>query len=191
MPLRAQYCLVVLGGLLIVLKITFISVITFDIHVRFVRHSISLLYMLISYRQRLLDFCFVFFLQFLSTDALVMPNKKKKGFNRPKNLTDKAIAGSSPSNNRSSIRKQWSNEQMQAALKSVVSDGVSANKAALLHGVPRSTLKDRLSGRVVHGRNPGPEPYLNGEEEKELVGHLINASNIGYGKTRQEVLNIV
>ena len=74
--------------------------------------------MLISYRQRLLDFCFVFFLQFLSTDALVMPNKKKKAFNRPKNLTDQSIAGSSPSNNRSSIRKQWSNEQMQAALKS-------------------------------------------------------------------------
>ena len=53
------------------------------------------------------------------------------------------------------------------------------------------TLKDRLSGRVVHGRNPGPEPYLNVEEEQELVGHLINASNIGYSKTRQEVLNIV
>ena len=82
---------------------------------------------------------------------------------------------------------------MQAALiiNSVVCDGISANKAALLHGVPRSTLKDRLSGRVVHGRNPGPEPYLNVEEEQELAGHLINASNIGYGKTRQEVLNIV
>ena len=120
-----------------------------------------------------------------------MPNKKKKGFNRPKKLTDQVIARPLPSNNRSSIRKQWSNEQMQAALNSVVCDGISANKAAPQHRVPRSTLKDRLSGRVVHGCNPGPEPYLNVEEEQELVGHLINASNVGYGKTRQEVLNIV
>ena len=79
---------------------------------------------------------------------------------------------------------------MQAALNSVVCDGISANKAAPQHRVSRSTLKDHLSGRVVHGRNPGSEPYLNVEEEQELVGHLINASNVGYGKTRQEVLNI-
>ena len=26
--------------------------------------------------------------------------------------------------------------------------------------VPRSTLKDRISGRVIHGTNPGPRPYL-------------------------------
>ena len=55
---------------------------------------------------------------------------------------------------------------MQAALKSVVSDGISANKASLLHGVPHFTLKDHLSGRVVHGRNPDPQPYLSGEKEK-------------------------
>ena len=89
--------------------------------------------------------------------------------NRPKKLTDQVIARPLPSNNRSSIRKQWSNEQMQAALNSVVCDGISANKAAPQHRVSRSTLKDRLSGRVVHGRNPGSEPYLNVEEEQELV----------------------
>ena len=108
-----------------------------------------------------------------------MPNKKKKGFNRPKKLTDQVIARPLQS---SSIRKQWSNKQMQAALNSVVCDGISASKAAPQHRVPRSTLKDRLNGRVVHGRNPGPEPYLNVEEEQELLGYLINASNVGYGK---------
>jgi len=66
-----------------------------------------------------------------------------------------------------------------------------ANKAAVIHGVPHSTLKDRLSRRVIHGQNPGPDPYLSVEEEKELATHLIDAANIGYGKTRQDVLGIV
>ena len=49
-----------------------------------------------------------------------MPNKKQKGFNYLKKATDQDIAGPLPSNNRGSIRKQWSNEQMLAALKSQV-----------------------------------------------------------------------
>ena len=32
---------------------------------------------------------------------------------------------------------------------------ISINKAALFHGVPPSTLKDRLSGRVAHDLNLG------------------------------------
>ena len=101
-----------------------------------------------------------------------MPNKNN--FNRPKKSTDQTTAGPLPSNNCTSIRKQWSNEQMQAALKPVVCHDISANKAALLHRLPHSTVNDRLSRCVVHGRNSGPELYLNIEEVKELVGHLHN-----------------
>ena len=46
---------------------------------------------------------------------------------------------------------------------------ISINKAALLHGVPPTTLKDRLSGQVVHGTKPGPVRYLNDEEEHVLL----------------------
>ena len=56
-------------------------------------------------------------------------------------------------------------------------------KAALLHGVPPTTLKDRLSGRVAHGTKPGPVKYLNDEEECALSDHLIKAAKAGYGKT--------
>ena len=79
---------------------------------------------------------------------------------------------------------------MQSALQSV-SDGFSARKAALVHGVPRTTLQDRVTGRVTHGSNPGPKPYLNIAEESELTSNLIDASNMGYGKTRREVFSIV
>ncbi len=30
------------------------------------------------------------------------------------------------------------------------------NMAAIAHGVPRTTLMDRLSGRVIHGTKMGP-----------------------------------
>ena len=68
---------------------------------------------------------------------------------------------------------------MEAARKGPI----SINKAALLHGVPLTTLKDRLSGRVEHGTKPGPVKYLNNEEERALSEHLIEASKAGYGKT--------
>ena len=43
-------------------------------------------------------------------------------------------------------------------------------------------LKDRLSGRVVHGTNPGPTPYLTRDEKTEVATHLLRASSIGLGK---------
>lgn len=60
------------------------------------------------------------------------------------------------------------------------------------HGVPPLTLKDCLSGSVTHGDKPGPKPHLIVEkEEQELAAHLIETSNIGYGKTRHNFLSIV
>ena len=35
--------------------------------------------------------------------------------------------------------------------------------------------------------DPGPEPHLNTEEEKQLTGYLIEASDIGYSKTHRDV----
>ena len=43
-------------------------------------------------------------------------------------------------------RKQWTNIQMEKAMEAVMS-GVGINRAAMEHGVPRTTLKDRISGR--------------------------------------------
>ena len=89
------------------------------------------------------------------------------------------------------VRKQWSDKQMTDAISSVQNDHLSGNRAADLHGVPRSTLKDRLSGRVQHGVNPGPKPYLSKEEESELADHLIHVANLGYGKTCRDVKCLV
>jgi len=45
-------------------------------------------------------------------------------------------------------RKQWTDKQMRAV------------KAAGDHGVPLSSLKERISGQVQPGEKPGPRPYM-------------------------------
>jgi len=50
-----------------------------------------------------------------------------------------------------------------------------------MHGVPLTTLKDRLVVMIKHGGKPGPKPYLNSEEKKELFSYL-KASSMGYAK---------
>ena len=98
-----------------------------------------------------------------------------------------------PSNkpNRPSKLRQWSDETMRAAMNSVQEGVMSINRAAIEHGVPTTSLKDRISGRVLHGSNSGPKPYLSQQEEGKLVDHLVNCSKIGYGKIRSQVLQIV
>ena len=76
-------------------------------------------------------------------------------------------------------------------MEAVRKEPISINKAALLHGVPPTTLKDRLSGRVAHSTKPGPVKYLNDEEDCALSDHLIKAAKAGYGKTQGQVKVIV
>lgn len=78
---------------------------------------------------------------------------------------------------------------MDAAIKAVMSSGsgISINQAAREHGIPPTTLKDRLSGRVVDGTKPGPIPYLSKDEEVELEEYLTQSVKVGYGKTRRQV----
>ena len=81
-------------------------------------------------------------------------------------------------------RGRRTDEQMKTAMKSVIEDSLSANRAADLHGVPRSTLK------TCHTK-PGPKPYLTVDEEAELSQHLLQASAMGLGKTHPDVKCLV
>jgi len=80
---------------------------------------------------------------------------------------------------------------MLSAMEAIKSGKMSANKASKEFCVPATTLKDRNSGRVRHGRNPGLGPYLNQNEESSLASFLITACKVGHGKTKQDVLCIV
>ena len=79
---------------------------------------------------------------------------------------------------------------MFGAMKAVQECGSSIDRAAIEYGVPQTILRDRISGRVTHGVNPGPKPYLNATEEVELSTFSQQCASIGYGKTRRDVLYI-
>ena len=103
--------------------------------------------------------------------------------------------GSMPTTNsicaRTSTYKDWAPFQMDKAVTAVVNEGLSIRRAALQYGVPKSSLGDRISGRVKPGAVSGPQKYLSTEEENELVRHLSRCASIGYAKSRKEVLTLV
>ena len=55
-------------------------------------------------------------------------------------------------------RKKWTNEEMEAAIDAVKTE-MGVNAAVRCHGVPKTTLENRISRRVVHGSKPGPRQY--------------------------------
>ena len=88
-------------------------------------------------------------------------------------------------------RKLWDPESMTRAMNAVISKEMGVNKAAEQFDVPRTTLKDRISGRVKHGAKPGPPGFLTPEEDQELVDFLVECCKMGNGKTKREVIDCV
>ena len=86
--------------------------------------------------------------------------------------------------NRESIHlisyKNWDDATMEKALEEVSSGSMTVRCAAEEYGVPRSTLGDSASGRVVSGTKSGAPIYLSPEEEEELVQFVIGSADIGY-----------
>ena len=93
-------------------------------------------------------------------------------------------------NARPSKYREWSDLSMRQALDAVHS-GISVSKVSELYGIPRTTLNDHKLGKVKPGVKPGAPPLLSTAEEEDLVKFLLNSADIGYGRTRKEVLDIV
>jgi len=87
--------------------------------------------------------------------------------------------------NRPKTLRNWSDDSTMQAIEAVWSEEMGANRAARAFGVPASTLKDQLSGRVKHGTNPGPIPYLS-SEENELATFLIERSKSVMARLREK-----
>lgn len=85
----------------------------------------------------------------------------------------------------------WTSESLQKAIVAV-EKGISIRRAAEMHGIPKSTLYDHISGSVdsVDSR-PGPKQYLTKTEEDELAAFLVKCSEMGYPHTRQQILALV
>ena len=93
---------------------------------------------------------------------LLPKNRKKRG--RPRSRSAPAAINVEK---RVKKRKQWTNEAMVAAMKSVMDENTPISRAAEMHGVPKSTLHDRISGNVTHGDKPGSDQLLSPAEKEE------------------------
>ena len=91
--------------------------------------------------------------------------------------------GRSSQGKRLSVRKQWTSENMEKAMKAVF-DGMSITTASRTLAVPRKTLDDRVKGRVIHGKSPGLSTALSQEEEKSLKEYILYMSTSGFPLTR-------
>lgn len=76
-------------------------------------------------------------------------------------------------------------------IEAVHSGAMGANLAVRMYSVSASMLRDRLSGRVKNGANPGPVPYLTSDEEDELATFLDSSIGNGVRNTKREVIVIV
>lgn len=67
---------------------------------------------------------------------------------------------------------------------------MSIRRAAQQDGVPFQTLRDRVAGDIDLECTMGAIPLFSLGEEARLVSHLKGMSNIGYGYSRQEVVDV-
>ena len=67
---------------------------------------------------------------------------------------------------------------------------MSVQRAAEEYNIPKSTLHDCLSGKVMFGSVSRPTKYPSDVEEKELVQFLLGCLSIGFAKSRNQILAI-
>ena len=86
--------------------------------------------------------------------------------------------------------KEYQAEKLCQAYEAV-KGGQSVRRAAEQFGIPKSTLGDRITGRVKFDSHSGPPRYLSNTEEDELASFICQCAGMGYAKTKKEILAIV
>ncbi|KAG5874870.1 hypothetical protein JTB14_035680 [Gonioctena quinquepunctata] len=87
-------------------------------------------------------------------------------------------------------RLQYMEEDMKNAV-SAVKNGMPALRASKQFGVPRTTLLDKVAGRVPIERKIGPETVLKQEEESLLVKRMFHVAKCGFPITKEALLGSV
>ena len=67
--------------------------------------------------------------------------------------------------------RNWNEASMLNAVEAVTKQGSSVRRAAELYSVPKSTLSDKVLGKVPLNARSGPSTYLTVEEE-ELTSYF-------------------
>ena len=86
--------------------------------------------------------------------------------------------------------RPWTQEDLDKALLMMKEERMSFREAALAYGIPKSTLHDHYSGKVK-GTKRGPATVLSEAEESMLVEWALEMAKIGYGRTREQISEMV
>ena len=94
------------------------------------------------------------------------------------------------SNSSKQKRKLWTEESMEAAVNSIRHENKGLREAARLYNIPVETLRRRTDGRVEAGCRPGPSTILTDEEEDKLASYLVQMADMGFGLSRDTVMEM-
>ncbi|XP_057677742.1 uncharacterized protein si:rp71-1d10.8 [Corythoichthys intestinalis] len=86
-------------------------------------------------------------------------------------------------------KKKWTEEAMEHALMEVKSGRCTVRQAAKEFGVPKSSLGDRVSGRVRPGSRSGPAQLITSSDEELLVEFSLYVSKHGFPLTKQQLVS--
>ncbi|XP_060600129.1 uncharacterized protein LOC132753652 [Ruditapes philippinarum] len=85
------------------------------------------------------------------------------------------------------IYKKYDN-LIKAAIDVIKSGQMSLRKASQHYGIPKSTLSDRLTGKVASDAKSGRPPTVPLDVEADIVGRVTTAAGCGFGITRRDFL---
>ena len=88
-------------------------------------------------------------------------------------------------------RFNYTEDDMAKAIQLVNEGSCSIYQAAKMCKVPRSTLDDKVKGKVPLKRKMGPPSILTAEEERNLVIWILELSRRGWPITKEQLLENV
>lgn len=95
-------------------------------------------------------------------------------------------------NNGKRLMHQYSEESLKTAIKDIRDGLTSIKGASKKYGVPRSTIQDRIHGRIAEGaRKMGPPTILSSAEELRLVKWCHDLAKSGFPLKIDDLLNTV
>lgn len=84
-------------------------------------------------------------------------------------------------------RGTWSQEDLSAAIKSVVDGNSSVRRASIEFSIPRKTLERRIKTGNSQKGSMGPSSVFGKENEDRLVRHILSMQKRGFPLTRDDL----
>ena len=87
--------------------------------------------------------------------------------------------------------KSWREDSLDMACQEVTDGRLYTCRAAESYRMYKNTLSDHVSGTVREGSDSCPSRYVTDGEEAELVNFFVRSANVGYAKTKEDVVVVV